>query len=86
MPMPKAAAIITKGETGAAFEVRIALVANQLVGNYSGTEHCAHVTQLLHDRLNHVFELASMNSHGQSSLSACGKWARLSVCRSCLHR
>jgi hypothetical protein len=61
MPMSKVAAIITKGETGAAFEVRIASVANQLAGNYSGTEHCARATQLLHDRLNHVFELASVN-------------------------
>jgi hypothetical protein len=85
MPMPKVAAIITKGETGATFEVRIASVANQLMGNNSRTEHCARATQLLHDHLNNVFELASVNYQPRTEL-ACKKWARLSMCRSCHRR
>jgi hypothetical protein len=34
---------------------------NQLDGNYDTIEHRACVTQLLHDSLNNVFELASVN-------------------------
>jgi hypothetical protein len=48
-------------ETGAAFEVRIASMANQLVGNYDVTKHHTCATQLLHGHLNRVFELAGVN-------------------------
>jgi hypothetical protein len=35
-------------------------MGNQLVGNYRGLEHHACATQLLHNCLNHVFELAGV--------------------------
>jgi hypothetical protein len=41
-------------------EARIASMGNQLVGNYRGLEHHACATQLLHNCLNHVFELAGV--------------------------
>jgi hypothetical protein len=61
VPMPKMTAIIAEKETWAAFEARIASATNQLVGNYGTTKHHACATQLLHDRLNHVSELAGVN-------------------------
>jgi hypothetical protein len=54
--MPKVTAIIAEWETGAAFEARIALVANKLIGNYGSAEHRIGTSQL-----NHVFELAGVS-------------------------
>jgi hypothetical protein len=61
MPMSKVTAIIGKQDTGAAFEARIVVAANQLVGNYNMLEHRACVSPLQHSRLNHVKELVDMN-------------------------
>jgi hypothetical protein len=51
----------SKRVMGATFEVRIASVANQLVGTCGLAEHRACATQICHDRLNRVFELAGVN-------------------------
>jgi hypothetical protein len=61
MPMSKVTAIIGKQDTGAAFEARIVVAANQLVGNYNMLEHRACVSPLQHSWLNHVKELVDMN-------------------------
>jgi hypothetical protein len=39
VPLPKAPMMIGGRETGAAFEMRIATMANQFVGNYRSVEH-----------------------------------------------
>jgi hypothetical protein len=61
MPMSKVTAIIGKQDTGVAFEARIVVAANQLVGNYNMLEHRACVSPLQHSRLNDVKELVDMN-------------------------
>jgi hypothetical protein len=61
VPMPKVTAIIAGKEMWATFEARITSATNHLVGNYGTTKHRACATQLLHDRLNHVSELAGVN-------------------------
>jgi hypothetical protein len=52
--LPKVATISVERETEAAFEIRIACVANQLDGNYSSAEHHACAVHLRHGHLNCV--------------------------------
>jgi hypothetical protein len=59
--MPKVVTAIGEQEAGEAFEARIALAANQLVGNYNSSEHCTSSKELQYGRLNCVFKLDGMN-------------------------
>jgi hypothetical protein len=60
IPMPMVTPVIRAQETGAAFEARIASTANQLIGNYTTTEHASSAT-LQHGRPSHVFELTGVS-------------------------
>jgi hypothetical protein len=66
MSMLKVTAVIGKQETGVAFEGRIVAAVNQLVRNYIATENHSCTTQLRHDRLNRVFELAGVSYQARS--------------------
>jgi hypothetical protein len=70
MPMLQVTVAIGKKEMLAAFEARVVVAVNALVGNYSTMEHKSCMVQLWHGRLNRVLELADVRCRPRPELIA----------------